>query len=178
MKHFLIVTIVFLVLLIFISTKKFNKSYYNSLVLSLKSNLKKDKEIDNSILQTNDFMEELFSLEGKNEEVSKIHELVVRRTTQHKGQFLSAKRKLKKHKGVKFLYSDSIGLVLKGVHFIDIALIYKAKHKTFPGSDTLVIVYEMFEVNKDFRMNDDIYTTNFTGWSSHVKGKKELYNIK
>jgi hypothetical protein len=163
----------------FISTKKFNKSDYNSLVLSLKSNLKKDKEIDNSILQTNDFMKEAFQLQGKYLDSAKINELIIRRTSQHKGQFLRAKKRLKNSKGInyKYLFSDSIGKNINGVHFIDIALIYGAKKIQNDPKDTLVIVYEMIEINKDFRMNDDIYPTSFTGWLNNLKGKKESYKV-
>lgn len=179
MKYFILSTVSAIFILSFIPINSFDKSDHNTLVVSLKSNLEKDKQINNSILLTEDYMKEAFKLEGKYLDTAKIHELVIRRTSQHKGQFLRAKKRLKNSKGInyKYLFSDSIGKKINGVHFIDIALIYKAKKVKNDPKDTLVIVYEMIEINKDFRMNDDIYPTSFSGWLYNLKSKKEYYKI-
>lgn len=148
---------------------------FTSVVNSLKENLKSSKELNSEFLATKEELIAAAKKEGFYKDDEQIQALMERRHLQQKEQFTSVRNKMNKYgkHAIKFVKSDSIGVFTKGIHFIDIALFYENKKATLMKK--YVVVFEMTEENGAYRMVDDIYLTDSSGWASNITGKTELY---
>lgn len=168
--------ILFFFLFIFlISCGDQKEKRYQDLISDLKSSIANKEEFPKQYLMTKDDGKLFGQIAGRNMSSEQIERTVDVKKNQQIKQFVRIQKTLigkQKKPKYQFVSTDTIGGVIKDVHYFDLGLIYKRNEDSKIKRD-LVCVFEMILLDGEYKMLDDIYILSLDRWRGHVEEKKK-----
>lgn len=159
-----------------------NEANYKLLIEDLSTALVNGKGLPEKYFLTKIDLENLNEDADRQQSDSGMEDFIAALSKQQTEQFWRVQDQLEPNFfsfGYKFDEADSIGGIVKGVHYFDFGLKYRvdstSKPKFQSGSqDSIkVCVFEMVVIDGEYKMIDDIYLTNARRWEEHLEMKKD-----
>jgi len=152
-------------------TSELDKNAYPNLIADLQNSIEVEREIDTNYFLSIHDMVAICENSVCNESDEYLLSLVEKKIKQQKSQFKRVVKKIYKNDELQYQYlkSDSIGGIVKGNHYIDVALYYQQISKP---EKLKIFKFEMIVVNGKYRYIDDINKTSEKSWLNHVKSKQ------